>query len=223
MVAARAAAEGDYDAAIPAQAEAAAMAGRLFGPDSMQRNTAILNLGSLHFRAEQFSEAFDAYREGLERLYTDGAAADRLGQALQNAFRAGLEAQRFAEAGRLMVLLASRSGAMPAAITLNGMASLALLRANQPRDAVAAFSNALTVFGGMGAREAVRWAEPVAEMAGMFAGRLEDPEATLLAGALRSLDVRAEAAGWRQALSERQDWIKLLTDLDARSTGRQSS
>jgi tetratricopeptide (TPR) repeat protein len=214
LVAARAAAAGDFDTAIPAQTEAVAIAGRLFGPDSMQRSTAVLNLGALQFRAKRFSDAFDAYREGLERLFVDDASADRLGQALQNAFQAGIEAKRFVEAGRLMTLLANRSGASPATINLGAMASGALLRADMPRDAVIAFASALSVFGDMESGEAAEWIETVTDMAKMFVGRLKTPEAVALAEALRCLESKAEVAGWGHALCERPAWAKLLSGLE---------
>jgi len=190
------------------------MAGRLFGLDSMQRSMAILNLGALQFRAKRFSEAFDAYSEGLERLFVDGASVGRLGQALQNAFQAGIEAKRFVEAGRLMTLLANRSGASPATINFGAMASGALLRAEMPRDAVVAFASALSVVGAMETREAAEWIETVTDMASMFVGRLKTQEAMALTEALRLLESRAEVAGWGQALCERPAWAKLLSDLE---------
>jgi len=214
LVAARAAAAGDFDTAIPAQTEAVAIAGRLFGLDSMQRSTAILNLGALQFRAKRFSEAFDAYSEGLERLFLDGASVDRLGGPLQNAFKAGIEAERFVEAGQFMTLLANRSGASPAKINFGAMASSALLRADMPRDAVVAFESALSVVGAMETREAADWIETVIDMASMFVGRLKTPEAMALTEALRLLESRAEVAGWGQALRERPAWAKLLSDLE---------
>jgi tetratricopeptide (TPR) repeat protein len=175
--------------------------------------TAILNLGSLHFRAGQFSEAFDAYREGLERHYIDPVTADRFGQALENAMRAGLEAKRYAETGRLMELLARRSGMSPSAINLSGMASLALLRGGLPQDALATFTNALTVHGTMDAREAEKWVETGTEMATMLHGGLEAPQKVLLANSLLALESQAETAGWGAALSVQPAWAQLVCGL----------
>jgi tetratricopeptide (TPR) repeat protein len=192
MLAARAAAAGDFDQAITAQTEAAAMAGRLFGDASFQRAIAILNLGSLYFRAARYGESFDAYRHGLERLYVDGTVADRFGQALQNVMEAGLRSERFVETGRLLETLADRSGTAPSAINLGGMASVALARAKLPGDAIAAFNKALALHAAMPSQQAAIWVEPIAYVIAKLSAHIEEPHRSALADCLAAIQQRSE-------------------------------
>lgn len=218
MLAARAAATGDFEVAIHAQSEVVAMAERLYGGHSFQRSTAILNLGALHFRAGRFGEAFDGYRDGLEQLYAGDAEVERFGQVLQNAFHAGLEARRYGDAALLMALLARRSGGTPVAIQFGAMASVALLRDNRPQAAVASFIHALWVFEALKAGDAATWAKTVADMAGMFVDRIAAPEAASLDEALRSVEARAEAGGWRAALADLPEWGTVRSAFGPRQT-----
>ena len=130
-LAAEAAAAGDYDRAIAAQRQAVEMAGRLFGDDSDENAIATVNLGSLYFRAQRPAEAFDSYRDGLERLFARGAASDLHGQALDNLLASGMTAGRTAETGQALLTLAKYGKAWPGSINLAKPAAMAFVTAPQ--------------------------------------------------------------------------------------------
>jgi tetratricopeptide (TPR) repeat protein len=217
MLAARAAATGKFDVAISAQADAAAVAGRIFGRGSPQWATAILNLGSLYFRAEQYNEAFDAYRQGLERLYVDGAAADRLGQALENAMAAGFKSERLVETGQLLEILADRSGNDACAIGIASMACVAFMRAQFPAEAIAAFNKGLAVHATMPSKQAVGWAENICGIACMLSSHVTGPHKRSLIDGIEALEQRALAGGWQETLSTLPIWARVRTDLNITS------
>lgn len=212
-LAAEAAAAGDFDRAIAAQRQAVEMAGRLFGKDSDENAIATVNLGSLYFRAQRPAEAFDSYRDGLERLFARGAASDLHGQALENLLDSGMTAGRTAETGQALLTLAKHGKAWPGSINLAKPAAMAFVTAGHFPEALDAFEVALACQAGMDAPDARRWVRSIMGMALGLAENVKGPERARLASLVTVFAANAAKGGWNDAFVAAPQWAKLANDL----------
>ncbi|HTR83456.1 MAG TPA: tetratricopeptide repeat protein [Reyranella sp.] len=212
-LAAEAAAAGDFDKAIAAQRQAAEMAGHLFGDDSLQKATANVNLGSLYLRAQRPGDAFDSYRDGLERLFAQGMASDAHGGALENLLESGLQAGRPRETGQALLTLAKHAKAWPGAINLAKLAAMAFVTAELLPPALDAFEVALACQASLDPAEARKWATPIMGMAAGLAQSLKEPERTELAALVTRFAATATKGGWSDAVLGTPRWAELMADL----------
>jgi tetratricopeptide (TPR) repeat protein len=209
LLAARAASAGQYDEAIAAQSEAAAIASNLFGSSSMQYAIATINLAALFFRASRYAEAFEHYRAGTLRALRGGAQIEALGGSVMNMATAGFEAGKFSETGRAFSACAEFVSTSPAAINVWLISASALTRAGELTDALDGFERAMAVHAHLSPQEGEAWLSPILAFAGTLGRRLGHSEKVRLRSMIQGYTETAEAKGWSEFLRQLQEWREL--------------
>ncbi|MFC9683615.1 tetratricopeptide repeat protein [Streptomyces sp. NPDC056948] len=166
-------AEGRFTEAAEAQAEAVEIAARLFGTESKEYATALINLGSLQFSDGRLAEAFHNYRAGL-LLVLDGTAAelDRLGGSVQNLMSAGWQANLRAQTAQTLATLAERAGPSEHAINLWIFSVLSYAGAGQRSHALGGIERIVGIYTALNLTDRRRWHAPVRDFFTELGARL---------------------------------------------------